>query len=484
MSLINLKKLLISITLVLVLTTEVFATQGFRPWAPYQRDQFGGGARRTEGVYGVLEGVYYTFAPSKNIVVGFNNRSGNPSGSVGWDPEMGIAFREVFTGDAIVRQTNTVSTNHLGVISGMGTRAEVGNHRGPHGWSVGGYSIMGMSSSMDTPNASMVIDDQTRLSVFSISGENLWYDYYYDPRTQGNWRAVEVNSQFPTGWSIPIMPHGPTSLWGWFLNRWDVDIARLAPLPINFENARVTTQIDHWVIDALYTYRCHPTRLGNLDVFGGVRYMEIDDSLNFLGTGSPWRGVSIDPETGELTGEVSGVGTVLGDSDWRFKADNHIIAPQIGGRWSRTNNRWTLSAEGRFLAGFNQQNLRSRGSFGSHYNNLDASIFDSQTVMDHDVFPWTPISLINGAKSFNHSKTHHAFSPGVEVKINANWQVTNAVGINFGVTGMWVDEIARGHKINDYTIYNNGQFFGLNNSGFTDSALLYGVNFGVTVNLF
>ena len=140
------------------------------------------------------------------------------------------------------------------------------------------------------------------------------------------------------------------------------------------------------------------------------------------------------------------------------------------------------------MAGFNQQNLRSQGTYGSHFNNIiDTSIFDarmvSQTAMDHGVYPWLPLGIYPaGSRSFNYSKTHQAFSPGIEAKINANWQFTNAVGFSFGVTGMWVDEIARGSKINDYVITNDGQFFRLKDKGFTDAALMYGITFGVTVN--
>ncbi|MCL2304515.1 MAG: BBP7 family outer membrane beta-barrel protein [Planctomycetaceae bacterium] len=508
MSLINLKKLLTSITLVLVLTTQVFATQGFRPWSPYQRDEFGGGARRTEGVYGTLEGVFFSFAPVKNIVVGDNS-----------DATGGI--REAFTGNTVITQTNTIDTNHLGAVTTLGTRVEIGNNRGHHGWSLGGYSTLGMSASIEMPNASMVINDADRVTSYSITRDHVYFNYLYNPGSPEH--GFEV---FPGGdaWGGVLManPYGPTSLWGWFVTEWvyplheewgivdyivvgggtnpmivpvygwilyqpDSDwLGKLAPLPINFENTKVTTKIDHWVIDAVYTYRFHPCRLGNFDAFGGIRYMELDDSLRFLGEGSPWKGVSADSVTGNLSGTAVGVGSVLGNSDWRFEADNHIIAPQIGARWSKTNHRWTLSTEGRFFAGFNQQNLRSQGETGTHYSNLSQGIFSSTGPMNHldyNIYPWAPIGLVDGARSFNHSAVHHAFSPGVELKINANWQLTSAVGITFGVTGMWVDEIARGSRINDYTIYND-RFFGLKDSGFTDSALMYGFNFGVTVNRF
>ncbi|MCL2119430.1 MAG: BBP7 family outer membrane beta-barrel protein, partial [Planctomycetaceae bacterium] len=430
--------------------------------------------------------------------------------------------RVAYPGNGLVNQTNTIKSNQFGAVSGLGTRAEIGNNRGHHGWSIGGDRVKG-NNNIEKINASMVIRDLHNVEAYAFVADDFRLDSAYNPNAEH-----KFDRDIPGG-NLIVNGSGPRALWGWFMReyvdplRWErvavyVEprfdnngnvtvpgywtyeweeipsetywIGELAPLPINFENTTVTTKVEHWVIDAVYTYRLHPTRFGHFDMFGGIRYMEVDDSLIFLGEGSPWKGVERvdDPNSNELTGSAFGVGSVLGDSRWDFKADNHIIAPQIGGRWTRTNNRWTLSAEGRFIAGFNQQNLRSKGSVGTYYNDFNQDIFTSGAAstflnyMEGEVYPWTPIGLVNSGRSFNHSKTHHAFSPGVEVKVNANWQLTNAVGINFGVTGMWVDEIARGSKINDYTIFNSGQLFGLKNSGFSDSALMYGINFGVTVN--
>ena len=486
MSLNNLNRLLASIMLVLALTSLASAAQGFRPWAPYQRDEFGGGARRAEGVYGIIEGVHYTFAPVKNITIG-------DIGSTG-------GYRDTYTGSAILRQTNTIHTNNLGALSSLGTRAEVGNMVGHHGWSIAGYNMGSMSTSIDSPNASVVINDQGHMPAFSLEGTNLYFCYVL---SSGKFAQVAPDPNSLYGGGSISVNGTPNYLWGWFMSRWthpdtndDILIGQLAPLPVNFEKATVTSKIEHWTVEAMYTYRCHPTRFGNLDIFGGVRYMEVDDSLNFYGEGLPWKGVTVveDSEDGELEGSAFGVGTILGDSDWQFKADNHIIAPQIGARLSKTINRWTLSAEGKFMAGMNQQNMRSKGTFGSHYDKLNVNeedIFPSDllpdTVRDTGIYPWTPIGIQYGTHSFNHSAIRQAFSPGVEAKINANWQITKAVGFNFGVSGMWIDGIARGSKINDYTIFPNGQFFGLNPkatgaNGFTDYALMYGVNFGLTIN--
>ena len=477
MSRIHLNRFLASVMLVLVFTVQTFAVQGFRPFAPYARDEFGGGPRQAQGVYGILEAVYLTFEPTKDITIGLPNTP-----------------RYAYTGNVTIQQSNTINTSHLDTMGGgVGTKFEIGNIRGHWGWSIGGYGIPNMEISVDNANGSVVIGDPQNLVAYPAFGTGYTFN-----------RVWKENGPFDT---IPNLA-GPVSaiqkvgyLWAWFPAQLDTVTpptleGTLAPLPINFEKARVTAKMDHWVVDALTTYRFHPSRLGNFEMFAGVRYMEIDDSLNFFGEGLPWMGITeefddstLDADgnpTSTLEGTVSGVGSILGNSDWKFQAQNHIIAPQIGARISRKNNRWTLSAEGRFLAGGNYQNVKSSGYFGSYYDRISEVDFGDTTLpglTERGMYPWTPVGPLFSTRSFYHNKSRVEFSPGVEVKVNANWQVTNAVGIQFGVNAMYMDKIAKGAYVNDYSIQENGTFFGLNDSSkYNDSAFVYGFTVGLTVN--
>lgn len=511
MSLIHLKRLIASITLVLVLTTQTFAVQGFRPWAPYQRDQFGGGPQQREGVYGVVEGVFYVFAPTKNIIVGATDVNGNSAVRSVWSEK----------NQAIITQTNTIDTTSLGSMHALGTRGEFGFNRGHHGWYIAGYSLPNAERSATMHGASLVIEDGgTSCTAFSIiTGE--------DDDTTGRYNMY-WNGDSSLGWSVKPQDNEPIPnvpfLYGWFT---DGDgNGRLAPLPITFDRARVTTKMEHWTIEAMYTYRFHPTRFGQFDVLGGVRYAEFDDSLNFYGEGLPWTGVRLSsttytvPNTNtpndasgspsssptqeitkiSISGTPDGVGSVLGNSKWEFMAENHIVAPQFGVRLARTNNRWTLTGEGIFLAGLNTQNYYSKGTLGSYYtvweesqaggssddNNSNNNNNNTGTDGGRNLpQTWTPIGLMDSGRSFYHRKTHTEFSPGVEVKIAANWQLTNAVGIQFGVNAMWMDNIAKGAYVNDYTIHPSGQIFGINDyKRINDDLLMYGARIGVTINRF
>ena len=473
MSRIHLNRFLASVMLVLVFTVQTFAVQGFRPFAPYARDEFGGGPRQAQGVYGILEAIYLSFEPSKDFSVGQHN-----------------GLRSVYTGSGTILQSNTINSTHLDSMSGgIGTRFEVGNIRGHFGWSIGGYAIPSMDVTTENVNTSMVIGDPRNLVMYPAFGDSFAFNQVW-----------QEDGQFYT---VPNRPGTQGSIYnagyldGWFPA--DVDgtmQGTLAPLPITFARSTVVAKMDHWVVEALGTYRLHPSRIGNFELFTGVRYMEIDDSLNFVGEGLPWQGITEEFEetddgtttetTSTLDGTATGVGSILGNSDWKFQAQNHVIAPQIGARWSRKNNRWTLSAEGKFLAGANYQNVKSAGTFGSYYDRITEIDFGDASpagLAERGMYPWAPVGPMFNARSFYYSKSRVEFSPGVEARISANWQVTNAVGIQFGVGVMYMDKIARGAYVNDYSIQENGSFFGLNKSSrYNDDAFAWSVSAGLTVN--
>jgi hypothetical protein len=84
------------------------------------------------------------------------------------------------------------------------------------------------------------------------------------------------------------------------------------------------------------------TPLHGLDLYYGVRYLDVEDVFAVTATG------------GEL-----------GDSAWAVDADNRIVGPQIGGRWWLARGRTTFGVEGRFLAGANFQRTELSGNIAS-----------------------------------------------------------------------------------------------------------------------
>lgn len=48
---------------------------------------------------------------------------------------------------------------------------------------------------------------------------------------------------------------------------------------------------------------------------------------------------------------------MLSDAYWLTTAQNNLVGPQVGARWFRESNRLQLSAEGRFMAAYDLQNI-------------------------------------------------------------------------------------------------------------------------------
>lgn len=461
MSLIDLKKLLGSIFLLLTLSSVALAQTGFRPWAPYERDQFGGGPRQRDGMYGSLEGIFYTFAPLKNLTVGATDVNGNSQ------------ERDVYWENSWTTQTNSIRMNQSDGITGMSTRAEIGYRRGHHGWYFGGFELSGLESRLSMSNISVVINDTLNAATKAPS--------------------LPIISSVWTGGGV-FDPYGPDAriesvgyLWGWFPNEAGTEM-KLAPLPITFEQTTTTLRMDFWNIEGMYTYRLHPTVLGGLELGAGCRYVEANDTMYFDGIGELY-GTLLSPDLG-------GLGSVLSDCDWTFRAENHIVAPQFGARYTRQNGRWSLYCEGKFLAGMNIQNLVSKGNYGSNWSGTITVDQEGEVVLVpppapivDNYYAYAPLGVIgagpaSGNRSFYHRETRTMFSPGVEFKMGANWQLTNALGFQVGFNLMWIDNIARGMYINDYSIQPDGTFFGLKQNNYMDSMLMYGVSFGVTLNRF
>jgi hypothetical protein len=222
---------------------------------------------------------------------------------------------------------------------------------------------------------------------------------------------------------------------------------------------------------------------------GGVRYLEIDERIGFTGWGPMWNSYVEDDTNATNTNndndnneeEISPY-SLKSDTQWYFTADNHIIGPQVGIRWIRKNSgRWSLTADTKFFAGFNMQNVRSRGNFGASTFNVTEDDSNASNTDDATVITNIPLGLLNGAKEFNHQKTLTDFSPGVELSLKASWQFTDAIALQAGYQGMWIDNTARASLVNKYTIDHNENIFGINDK-VTQSTWIHGVNVGIVIN--
>jgi len=487
-----------------------------RFWSPVRSDQFGGNARLKEGMWGEVTYNYWLITKGKSNTVGWVSPTGTQN--------------VYFSGASFGYRINNMSSGSLGSDFHGGTTLSIGNINKHHGWQLKTTIMQSQVDSHKGTNGSMDIRDDAQIYATPMHAHDAWY---YDEQNSGpNQKFVNNTMTNPTG-NIPVH-----FLWGWFLvgdgtgnipvtGSLDYGYA-IAPLPLTFEHYKLDSKVSHWDVEANYIFRTHATRIGFFEFTGGMRYMQFDDSLGFTGWGLPWRGnvliELIDPtpsygggtgggttganaadvteyylQQGVLpdtnrnytyTGTIQGPGTVLADSKWNFKAENHMAGPQVGIRYiKKCSGRWSITADTKFFAAFNTQNIKSEGIFGSRVAGYDPEVLslvgnntgDDTILRGSGKMPWVPIGIMQTGQEFHHTRTDHKFSPVIDFGLKANWQFTDAIGFNVGYQGMWLDQTARASMVNDYRIDNNSNIFGLNDK-VTQTTWMHGVSAGISIN--
>jgi len=417
-----------------------------RLWSPPRSNQFGGYDRLREGVFGEIDYNYWVITKGRNT-------------TIGWVDPDGKQQPYYSSTGLFLNRTNTMSTSSLGNNFTGGTTLRIGNMIKHHGWEVKSTIMQSQRDSYEGRYGSMDIKGDIigsiLVSVVPPGGDTI---YYYDPSAHDmvEWIYGPGNTYMKAGY-----------LWGW--TELDNNIYELAPLPLNFERYTLDSKVSHWDIEANYIFRPHATRIGFFEFTGGVRYMQLDDSLTFNGW-LPWR------TTQQTVTDIFGndVDIDAANSVWDFKALNHLVGPQVGVRYiKKCSGRWSLIADAKFFAGFNTQNLKSEGELGIRTVTYDPD--------NPGATMFVPVGFAHNPGTFRYNKTRTAFSPGIDFSLKANWQFTDAIAFNVGYQGLYLDRTARATLVNNYEIDYNGNVFGINDD-VTQSTWMHGVSFGLTIN--
>ena len=474
--------------IIIALSSSVVASD-LRLWKPYSPESFGGGRRTNDGVYGSVSGIYWSFSTPKGGYIGATNSKGNDETRWVYNLETGV-LRE---------QTNTLNVEMMGTTTTLGTRFEVGNRRGHHGWLVSGYGLPGQTHRLIAQNVSLVIRDE---GIFSAPPDSpalpgqvgyLWGQNFgvvrivvmenqgqaNPPPAQAGWTpwfegpADQVPTPVSANWD-PIWHNGI-----WY--RWEPNVASgqeyyfptvgeepgpamFAPLPIVFDNVDISVRSEHRSAEVMYTHRLHPFTWGSMELLAGARYWDFDDKFRFNGANV----LSVGAD-----GRTTTYGPIRAFEDMRIEARgrNCVVGPQVGIKLRRHNARWTFGAEGRFTAGINAQTVKTEGHITPH---RDYQPIGTQTAT---------VDLGNRSNnvSFGHKQTKTYFSPVLEGSLSADWQWTSAISFFGAVNGMFADNIARGVRVTDYVV-SNGQIFGIRGNDRNTHVFVYGVEAGIKVN--
>lgn len=455
--------------------------------------------------------------------------------------------RLVMNGNNAFYQNNSLNTGLFDNPFVAGTRVEFGNIRDHHGWYFSGYGLPSAQSSFKGQGASMVIFDNENVTAYKVGDEdNISYGTVFrpDPTDPSNVGKYEFVPRSAEGMISPLVIDPITGqtlynepipkvgyLWAWFPSTWSSwEEGRLAPAPIQFREVEFSSKVDHFSTELMYMYRFHPTRWGGLELTAGIRYWEMKDGLGFRGIGveelddmedvgnnnsSSGSGSSSSNNNSNDTGSDVKGGlkndyggqTILADTTLNSTGLNQIIGPQVGIRFNRKTGRWTGMFECKFFAGLNNQDRKVDGQIGTYLvdtNNITtllsstsgsgssssssssrSSNSQDSSLLNRGIFPHIPIGFTQNNSVIGDRMTYRTFSPGVELRLNANWQLTKAVGLQVGFTSMYVGNVVRGGQICDYTIHEDGHIFKTRRGSSVNSDVFtYGVTFGLVANRF
>jgi len=154
---------------------------------------------------------------------------------------------------------------------------------------------------------------------------------------------------------------------------------------------------------------------------------------------------------------VDAEGSILGRSYWDTSFTNQIVGPQVQMRWENQRQRWRLSADARFLFGYN------------------VADWDQLGLMGEELIPGAlNRPLYARPTAFSHGLREQEFSPVAELRVQASYHVWQGAALKLGYTGSYVGNIRRAAP---------SVFYSLPDMGYVDTGgedfLINGFDLGV-----
>ncbi len=123
---------------------------------------------------------------------------------------------------------------------------------------------------------------------------------------------------------------------------------------------------------------------------------------------------------------VDAEGSILGRSFWDTSFTNQIVGPQVAMSWVNQRQRWRLSADTRFLFGYN------------------VADWDQLGLMGEELIPGAlNRPLYARPTAFSHGLRELEFSPVAELRVQASYHVWKGAALKLGYTGSYIGNIRR-----------------------------------------
>jgi hypothetical protein len=153
------------------------------------------------------------------------------------------------------------------------------------------------------------------------------------------------------------------------------------------------------------------------EIGAGVRFLRIRDEFGFSGTSD----------------------LLTGTNFLETHVDNLIVGPQIHARYEKQLHRFNVGVDGRFVFGYNVQNLSQAGTFGG---NLLVGGLNQPAVLQ--------------PTSFTYGKQANSFSPMAELRLDLSYQLTGSMALKLGYTAMYIDNVTRAASVTRWRLPDGG----------------------------
>lgn len=379
-----------------------------------------------------------------------------------------------------VTQVNSLDTSVFQSDFTSGGRFEFGRMNGDRGWLVSSFNLGTQTQGFNTSDVSINFANAP-VGFVDIAGPNIvpgagqynntafrgdGYDDDLDGDgvygRNGRDRGTQTGAAFnPPADGIPDRENPGTLA---LPIDWD-DAVRL---PTLYSNLRVENKTGVYGVEAMRLWRLDWSPRGGVwELFGGIRYLDIDDTFSVTGTVD-----NLNPQYAM---------NPLGDTRISTNAVNHILGGQFGSRWSKQTDRWQFSIETRFFAAANFQNVRQSGTFGSNNNTVVPT--DDGTGTNTNVTPaFVPFrdEVVNMQlpHTFSSSFNGATFTPAGELRFNLKYQVFRKVYLQVGYTALYAGGIARASNMVVYQLPG----LGINSANNDKGLFMNGINFGIVIN--
>jgi hypothetical protein len=389
-----------------------------QPFAPADISEYGNGPKSRVGFFASYERLYWSISKPALAIVGSRAAEGlyyQDGVTTGGDPPIDATF-----------QTNSFTTGFMNADLSWGNRYDLGyiddNDRG---WLVSILSNLDQNQGQASQGGNILFDDPLDQLLGFTDIENDGFD---DDRDQDG--IFGRDGIGPVGVQ-PVLQFFPPDL---------DDMVKFLP---RFDDVQITNRASINGVELMRTARIPKFHDGSeLEIMAGVRYLQFKDRFEVTATGGPL--------------DAFFMNTTL---------QNDIVGPQIGARWSTRRARWTISSEGRFMAGFNFQN-------GTQY-----ALIDNSNLNDPDNLirnrPATITRMSARSSSFDEE-----FSPTAEFRLQASYYLTKAFALKVGYSALYVDSVSRASNRIEWSLPN----YGILQNNTSEYVLANGLSFGIEMN--